>query len=110
MIEGRGMTEPLRDRDQQPPGVELPRSPAPSGQPLPSIEIAIKDDEGNRGAGRRRKRGELCIKGPNVMTGYYNQPAETAAAFTADGFMRTGISPKCRRTATAASSSPQEGP
>jgi acyl-CoA synthetase (AMP-forming)/AMP-acid ligase II len=32
----------------------------------------------------------LCIKGPNVMTGYYNQPAETAAAFTADGFMRTG--------------------
>ena len=34
--------------------------------------------------------GELCIKGPNVMKGYYNQPAETAAAFTPDGFMRTG--------------------
>jgi acyl-CoA synthetase (AMP-forming)/AMP-acid ligase II len=34
--------------------------------------------------------GEICIKGPNVMTGYYRQPAETAAAFTADGFMRTG--------------------
>ena len=34
--------------------------------------------------------GELAIRGPNVMTGYYNQPEETAQAFTADGFMRTG--------------------
>jgi acyl-CoA synthetase (AMP-forming)/AMP-acid ligase II len=58
------------------------------GLPLPSIEIAIKDDDGNSlPAGQP---GELCIKGPNVMAGYYNQPAETAAAFTADGFMRTG--------------------
>ena len=34
--------------------------------------------------------GEICIKGPNVMRGYYNQPAENEKAFTADGFMRTG--------------------
>ena len=33
---------------------------------------------------------QLCIKGPNVMRGYYNQPDETAKAFTADGYMRTG--------------------
>jgi len=58
------------------------------GLPLPSIEIAIKDDEGN--SLPIGERGELCIKGPNVMMGYYNQPAETAAAFTPDGFMRTG--------------------
>ena len=58
------------------------------GLPLPSIDIAIKDDAGNtlpQGAS-----GEICIKGPNVMTGYYQQPAENAKAFTSDGFMRTG--------------------
>jgi acyl-CoA synthetase (AMP-forming)/AMP-acid ligase II len=58
------------------------------GLPLPGIEIAIKDDEGH--SMPDGQPGELCIKGPNVMIGYYNQPAETAAAFTADGFMRTG--------------------
>ena len=34
--------------------------------------------------------GEICIKGPNVMTGYYQQPEENEKAFTPDGFMRTG--------------------
>ena len=34
--------------------------------------------------------GEICIRGPNVMVGYYNQPEENAKAFTADGFLRTG--------------------
>ena len=58
------------------------------GLPLPGIEIAIKDDDGNslpQGAS-----GEICIRGPNVMPGYYNQPEENAKAFTPDGFMRTG--------------------
>jgi acyl-CoA synthetase (AMP-forming)/AMP-acid ligase II len=58
------------------------------GLPLPGIDIAIKDDEGASlplGA-----PGEICIKGPNVMPGYYNQPEENAKAFTPDGFMRTG--------------------
>lgn len=58
------------------------------GLPLPSIEIAIKDDEGR--SLPFGEAGEPCIEGPNVMTGYYNQPAETAVAFTADGLMRTG--------------------
>jgi long-chain acyl-CoA synthetase len=58
------------------------------GLPLPSIEIAIKDDAGlSLPVGQS---GEICIKGPNVMRGYYNQPAENEKAFTADGFLRTG--------------------
>jgi acyl-CoA synthetase (AMP-forming)/AMP-acid ligase II len=58
------------------------------GLPLPSIDIAIKDDAGN--SLPLGQAGEICIKGPNVMQGYYNQPAENEQAFTADGFMRTG--------------------
>ena len=58
------------------------------GLPLPGIEIGIKDDEGK--SVPLGQSGEICIKGPNVMRGYYRQPAETMAAFTADGFMRTG--------------------
>lgn len=58
------------------------------GLPLPGIDIAIKDDEGNTVP--QGENGEICIKGPNVMRGYYNQPEETAQAFTTDGFMRTG--------------------
>lgn len=58
------------------------------GLPLPSIDIAIKDDEGNSlPVGHS---GEICIRGLNVMTGYYNQPEENKKAFTGDGFMRTG--------------------
>jgi long-chain acyl-CoA synthetase len=58
------------------------------GLPLPSIEIDIKDDQGvSLPLGQP---GEICIKGPNVMRGYYRQPGETKEAFTADGFMRTG--------------------
>ncbi|WP_048439526.1 AMP-binding protein [Caenimonas sp. SL110] len=58
------------------------------GLPLPGIEIAIKDDEGLDVA--IGQPGEICIKGPNVMLGYYNQPAENESAFTPDRFMRTG--------------------
>ena len=56
--------------------------------PLPSIEIVIKDDDGN--SLLPDQAGEICIKGPQVMTGYYQQPLETEKAFTSDGFMRTG--------------------
>ena len=58
------------------------------GLPLPSVDIAIKDDDGKSLA--IGESGEICIKGPQVMVGYYNQPAENEKAFTVDGFMRTG--------------------
>ena len=86
MIEGWGMSEtcaigtnnPVINRDFT----------GTIGLPLPGIAIAIKDDDGN--SLPLGTPGEICIQGPNVMTGYYNQPEETTQAFTADGYMRTG--------------------
>ncbi|MEP6721621.1 MAG: AMP-binding protein [Variovorax sp.] len=86
MIEGWGMSETCAIGTNNP--VMNTAFTGTIGLPLPSIEIAIKDDDGN--SLPDGESGELCIKGPNVMVGYYNQPTETAEAFTADGFMRTG--------------------
>lgn len=86
MIEGWGMSETCAIGTNNP--VMNQHFSGTIGLPLPGIEIAIKDDAGVSVASG--EAGELCIKGPNVMIGYYNQPAETASAFTADGFMRTG--------------------
>ena len=86
MIEGWGMSETCAIGTNTP--VLNTAFTGTIGLPLPGIDIAIKDDEGNDVPDGQS--GELCIRGPNVMTGYYNQPAETAAAFTPDGFMRTG--------------------
>jgi long-chain acyl-CoA synthetase len=58
------------------------------GLPLPSTEIAIRDDDNN--AVPMGERGEICARGPQVMAGYWNRPDETAAAMTPDGFFRTG--------------------
>jgi long-chain acyl-CoA synthetase len=58
------------------------------GLPLPSTDIAIRDDgERDLPIG---EIGELCIKGPQVMAGYWMKPEETAKVMTADGFLRTG--------------------
>lgn len=86
MIEGWGMSETVAMGTNNP--VTNKEFTGTIGLPLPSIEIAIKDEAGN--SLPQGQSGEICIKGPNVMTGYYNQPEENAKAFTADGFMRTG--------------------
>ncbi|WP_137917299.1 AMP-binding protein [Hydrogenophaga sp. 2FB] len=86
MIEGWGMSETCAIGTNNP--VTSTRFSGTIGLPLPGIDIAIKDEEGRSLA--LGETGEICIKGPNVMTGYYNQPEETANAFTPDGFMRTG--------------------
>ena len=58
------------------------------GLPLPSTEIEIRDDSGkNLGIG---EVGELCVRGPQVMKGYWQRPEETANAISADGFFATG--------------------
>ncbi|PIT76061.1 AMP-binding protein [Limnohabitans sp. JirII-31] len=86
MVEGWGMSETCAIGTNNP--VTATQFSGSIGLPLPSIEIAIKGDEGiSLPIG---STGEICIKGPNVMTGYYRQEEETARAFTSDGFMRTG--------------------
>ena len=86
MIEGWGMSETCAIGTNNP--VTNSEFSGTIGLPLPGIDIAIKDDEGN--SLPQGDAGEICIRGPNVMPGYYNQPEENAKAFTADGFMRTG--------------------
>jgi acyl-CoA synthetase (AMP-forming)/AMP-acid ligase II len=86
MIEGWGMSETCAIGSNNP--MNLSQFSGSIGLPLPGIDMAIKSDEGQTlGVGLT---GEICIKGPNVMKGYFNQPSETQKAFTADGFLKTG--------------------
>ncbi|WP_292038569.1 long-chain-fatty-acid--CoA ligase [Massilia sp. UBA6681] len=58
------------------------------GLPIPSTDIAILDDEGKQmGIGQI---GEIAIRGPQVMAGYWNRPDETAKVMTPDGFFKSG--------------------
>jgi long-chain acyl-CoA synthetase len=58
------------------------------GVPIPSTEATILDDDGK--AMPTGEVGEICIRGPQVMQGYWNRPDETDKVFTADGWFRTG--------------------
>lgn len=58
------------------------------GVPLPSTECKIIDDDGKEVA--QGERGEICIKGPQVMKGYWNRPDETEKVLTSDGWLKTG--------------------
>jgi len=58
------------------------------GLPLPSTDVAILDDQGRQLP--PGNEGEISVKGPQVMAGYWHMPAETAAAFSPDGWLRTG--------------------
>lgn len=59
------------------------RKPGSVGTPILACNVRIDDPDENG-------EGEICVKGPNVMLGYYNDPEATAAAFDSDGFFRTG--------------------
>jgi len=86
ICQGWGLTE------SSPVGtVNLPRTSdftGSIGYPIPSTEISIRDDEGN--ALPVGSVGEICIRGPQVMRGYWNRPEETAKVMLPGGWLRTG--------------------
>ncbi|MCG3879980.1 AMP-binding protein [Psychrobacter sp. Ps6] len=58
------------------------------GIPAPSTDVVLIDEEENVVA--LGDRGEICVKGPQVMIGYQNRPEETTESFTANGYLKTG--------------------
>ncbi|MBJ9710152.1 long-chain fatty acid--CoA ligase [Burkholderia gladioli] len=58
------------------------------GLPVSSTEISIRDDDGKEVP--LGQPGEICIRGPQVMAGYWNRPDETAKVMMADGFFKSG--------------------
>jgi long-chain acyl-CoA synthetase len=74
------------DHDPDGPREHLLRS---AGRPLPWVELRIVDPSTGDELGPRAV-GEVWMRAPNVMAGYFNRPEETAAALTPDGWLRTG--------------------
>jgi long-chain acyl-CoA synthetase len=86
VCEGYGLTEASPITHSNPPWGD--NRIGTIGLPLPSTDVRLVDDAGaDVPAG---ERGEIWIKGPQVMLGYYNQPDETAKTLTPDGWLMTG--------------------
>ncbi len=86
LVEGYGLTECSPTVTVNP--FDLKEFNGSIGLPVPSTEVSIRDGEGRELP--PGKAGELCVKGPQVMRGYWRRPQETAAVMTPDGFLRTG--------------------
>ncbi|MEF0146078.1 long-chain-fatty-acid--CoA ligase FadD2 [Pseudomonas guariconensis] len=86
IVEGYGLTETSPVASTNPYGA-LARL-GTVGIPVPGTAFKVIDDEGNELP--LGERGELCIKGPQVMKGYWRQPEATAQTLDADGWLKTG--------------------
>jgi long-chain acyl-CoA synthetase len=86
LIEAYGLTETSPAATMNP--LDIIEYNGTIGLPISSTEVVIRDDAGNDLA--LGVAGELCIRGPQVMKGYWNRPEETAKVIMADGFLRTG--------------------
>ena len=86
LTEGYGLTETSPVATTNPPDAK--EFSGSIGLPVPSTEISIRDDAGNELP--LGQPGEICIRGPQVMAGYWQRPEETAKVMTADGFFRSG--------------------
>jgi long-chain acyl-CoA synthetase len=86
LLEGYGLTETSPVATMNP--FNLAGFSGAIGVPIPSTEIVIRDDAGkDLPVG---ETGEICIRGPQVMKGYWQRPDETAKQFWPDGYLRTG--------------------
>jgi long-chain acyl-CoA synthetase len=86
LVEGYGLTEASPIVCANP--LDAAEFSGTVGPPLPSTEVSIRGDgDAELGVG---EVGEICVRGPQVMKGYWNLPDETAHALTADGWLRTG--------------------
>jgi long-chain acyl-CoA synthetase len=86
LIEAYGLTETSPAACVNP--MDLEEYNGCIGLPISSTECAIMDDHGNELP--QGETGELCVRGPQVMQGYWQRPAETAKVLSADGWLRTG--------------------
>jgi long-chain acyl-CoA synthetase len=86
IVEGYGLSEtsPVATSNR----LDLREFTGTIGVPIPSTDVAIRDDDGRDVA--VGEPGEICIRGPQVMTGYWNRPDETAKVMTADGYFKSG--------------------
>lgn len=86
LIEAYGLTETCPAVTINP--MSLKEYNGSIGLPIPSTDVKICDENGNELP--IGETGELCVKGPQVMRGYWNKPEVTAAVLSADGWLRTG--------------------
>lgn len=86
ILEGYGLSETSPVAAVNPPGTTA--FTGTIGLPIPSTEIDIRDDDGH--SLPSGEVGELCIRGPQVMAGYWQRPDETAKVMAPDGYFRSG--------------------
>jgi len=86
LVEGYGLTEASPNVCANP--IDAREFSGKLGLPLPETEVTIRSDRGAELA--RGEAGEICVRGPQVMRGYWNAPEESAQAFFAGGWLRTG--------------------
>ena len=87
VVEGYGLTETSPCVISNPPdGLNKPGI----GLPLPQTDATLRDPADPSRIMPPGERGELCLRGPQIMMGYWGRPAETAESFTPDGYFRTG--------------------
>jgi len=86
VVEGYGLSETSPAATINP--LDLRAFNGSIGLPISSTEIAIRDDDGRDMP--LGERGEICIRGPQVMAGYWKRPDETANVMYADGFFKSG--------------------
>jgi long-chain acyl-CoA synthetase len=86
LIEAYGLTETSPAATINP--LDLPEYNGAIGLPISSTDLVLRDDDGKDVA--LGDRGEICIKGPQVMAGYWKRPEETAKIIDRDGWLATG--------------------